>query len=127
MKNYNQKYTGEFNKENSNNIFKTFFDSYILTNILLYFILLKNNSYNILSKIHLKISNSILSQSIYNLVKKNDKVNSINKNFSEIEKNLHNSHICYIDSFENININTNSNSNSNSNSNEEWGWFIYFE
>lgn len=148
MTEYTQLYRKEHYNENSKNI-NGVFNSNIITNILFYFILLKNNSYSLLSHLHLTISNLTLSQSIYNLVKKKDKNDLVKKNLSDVEKfvktnptihsinfNGYTKYIvekiteknfikkkykCYneLNNFDNINNNTDSN--------DEWGWFVYFE
>lgn len=124
-------------KENSKNILKTFFDYYIFTNLLSCFVSIKNNSYSLLSQLHLTISISTLSQSIYNLVKKNNKNDK--KNSSEVEKNSHNDSDNFVSKKKykdekyfiknkcGYYNNVSKFQNSNVNSNEEWGWFIYID
>ena len=112
---------------NSNTNIKSLFDYYVLNNIFICFVLLKNNSYDLFLHLHLIISNAKLSESIFNLLK-NDESYSKKKNsygfdnFSDendrqnylVKKKKINN---YIHNFKNINLGEN----------EEWGWFVYIE
>lgn len=111
-------------------IIKYFFEYYKISNIIICFVLLKNNSYNLLSQLQLLVLNSTISQSIYNLVAKNNENNCKKKNTSEsdnfidIEDNFDVNKIIDIKT-KKLNNHLYNFENIYHKDNDEWGWFIY--
>jgi hypothetical protein len=120
---------------------KFFFEYYIISNIIICFVLLKNNSYNLLSQLQLVVSNSTISQSIYNLVAKNNENNCPKNNENNCPKKNTSESDDFIDTEDyfdvnkiiDIKINKRKKLNNhlynlqniNHKDNDDWGWFVY--
>ena len=116
-----------------------FFEYYIISNIIICFVLLKNNSCSLLSQLQLVVSNSTISQSIYNLVTKNNENNCPKKNMSDPDPEPDPDEFIdtedYFDVNKIIDIKINKRKklnnhlynfeNINRKDNDDWGWFVY--